>query len=85
MAFDVVIRSPHVITDIGDRPAAVCVSDGRIVKIAAFDEVLLSEKDITITGALIPGLVDSHVHINEPGRTQWRALNLQPRPLLRVA
>ena len=71
MAFDVVIRSPHVITDIGDRPAAVCVSDGRIVKIAGFDDVLHSEKDMTITGALIPGLVDSHVHINEPGRTQW--------------
>jgi allantoinase len=47
------------------------VSDGRIVKIAAFDEVIPAKKDITITGALIPGLVDTHVHINEPGRTQW--------------
>ena len=71
MSFDLVIRSPHVITDIGDRPAAVCVSDGRIVKIASFDELLTTKKDVTITGALIPGLVDSHVHINEPGRTQW--------------
>ena len=71
MSFDLVIRSTHVISDIGDRPAAVCVSDGRIVKIAAFDEVIPAKKDITITGALIPGLVDTHVHINEPGRTQW--------------
>ena len=71
MSFDLVIRSTHVISDIGDRPAAVCVSDGRIVKIAAFDEVISAKKDITITGALIPGLVDTHVHINEPGRTQW--------------
>ena len=71
MSFDLVIRSTHVISDIGDRPAAVCVSDGRIVTIAAFDEVIPAKKDITITGALIPGLVDTHVHINEPGRTQW--------------
>ena len=71
MSFDLVIRSAHVISDIGDRPAAVCVSDGRIVKIAGFEDLLNTKKDITITGALIPGLVDSHVHINEPGRTQW--------------
>ena len=71
MSFDLVIRSAHVISDIGDRPAAVCVSDGQIVKIAGFDEVLAAKKDLTITGALIPGLVDTHVHINEPGRTQW--------------
>ena len=71
MSFDLVIRSAHVISDIGDRPAAVCVSDGRIVKIAGFEDLLTTKKDITITGALIPGLVDSHVHINEPGRTQW--------------
>ena len=71
MSFDLVIRSAHVISDIGDRPAAVCVSDGRIVKIAGFDEVVSTKKDITISGALIPGLVDTHVHINEPGRTQW--------------
>ena len=71
MKFDLVIRSPHVISDIGDRPAAVCVIDGRIVKIAGFDEVVTTKTDITISGALIPGLVDTHVHINEPGRTQW--------------
>ena len=71
MEFDLVIRSQHVITDIGDRPAAVCVKDGSIVKIGNFDDLLTSKKDITIDGALIPGLVDSHVHINEPGRTQW--------------
>ena len=71
MECDLVIRSAHVITDIGDRAAAVCVHNGRIVKIAGFNDLVTSKKDITITGALIPGLVDSHVHINEPGRTQW--------------
>ncbi len=58
-------------TDIGDRPAAVCIKDSRIAKIADFDEKLDAKEDLTLTGSLIPGLVDSHVHINEPGRTQW--------------
>lgn len=71
MKLDLVVRAQHVITDIGDRPAAVCVKEGKIVKIVGFNDVLDSVQDITIEGALIPGLVDSHVHINEPGRTQW--------------
>jgi len=71
MEFDLVIRSQQVITDIGGRPAAVCVKDGKIVKIAGFSDIVKAKQDLTITGALIPGLVDSHVHINEPGRTEW--------------
>jgi allantoinase len=71
MKYDLVVRSQHVITEIGDRPAAVAVKDGKIAKVGAFDEVLDAEQDITLAGALVPGLVDSHVHINEPGRTSW--------------
>ena len=71
MEFDLIIRAQHVITDIGDRPAAVCVKNRKIVKIVGFADVLSADTDITLSGALIPGLVDSHVHINEPGRTQW--------------
>lgn len=71
MKFDLVIRSQQVITDIGGRPAAVCVKAGKIVKIVGFSDVVQAAEDVTISGALIPGLVDSHVHINEPGRTEW--------------
>ncbi|MEJ6608063.1 MAG: allantoinase AllB [Candidatus Planktophila sp.] len=71
MEFDLVIRSQQVITDIDGRPAAVCVKDGKIVKIAGFSDVVQAAQDLTIAGSLIPGLVDSHVHINEPGRTEW--------------
>ncbi len=71
MQYDRVIRSQHVITEIGDRAAAVAIKDGKIAAIGAFDEKYEALEDITLAGALIPGLVDSHVHINEPGRTQW--------------
>ncbi len=71
MKYDLILRSSQVITDIGDRPASVAIKDGRIAAIGSFAESFDCLKDLTITGALIPGLVDSHVHINEPGRTQW--------------
>jgi len=49
MKYDLVVRSQHVITEIGDRPAAVAVKDGKIAKVGAFDEVLDAEQDITST------------------------------------
>jgi allantoinase len=65
-------RSTRVVTADGVRPAAVLVKDGRIVKIAEWAEVpptahLRDYGDYV----LMPGLVDTHVHINEPGRTKW--------------
>ena len=50
MKFDLVIRAQHVITDIGDRPAAVCIKDGKIVKIAGLSDSLSADEDITTTG-----------------------------------
>ncbi|WP_433327143.1 allantoinase AllB [Spirillospora sp. CA-294931] len=69
---DLVIRSRRAVLPDGERPAAVVVRDGVIAAIepygapvAAFDDVDLGET------ALLPGLVDTHVHVNEPGRTEW--------------
>ena len=55
----------------GERfePATVRVQDGMIRVVDAFDataDVLLDD-----TQVLLPGLVDSHVHLDEPGRTEW--------------
>ncbi|PPF33007.1 allantoinase AllB [Pseudoclavibacter sp. AY1H1] len=53
----------------GFSPATVSVSDGTIAAIAPFDD----DADIVLpdTQVLLPGLVDTHVHLNEPGRTHW--------------
>ncbi|WP_345751965.1 allantoinase AllB [Microbacterium rhizophilus] len=50
-------------------PATIRIGDGRIAAIAPFDE----SADLVLDDALVllPGLVDSHVHLNEPGRTAW--------------
>lgn len=71
MKYDLILRSHQVITNIGDCSASVAIKAGKIAAIESFDAKFDSIKDLTISGALIPGLVDSHVHINEPGRTQW--------------
>jgi allantoinase len=66
--FDLVLRSRRVVTPDGERPAAVCVHNGRIAAVAPYDAV--PGEDLGDL-ALLPGLVDTHVHVNEPGRTEW--------------
>jgi allantoinase len=56
----------------GERPAAIRVRAGRIVGIEPYDAPVLDSPDADLGNvALLPGLVDTHVHVNEPGRTQW--------------
>ena len=61
------IRSRRVVFPDGVRPATIEIQDGRIAAIGPFGsaEIDAGEK------YLLPGLVDTHVHINEPGRTEW--------------
>ncbi|CAO5231397.1 allantoinase AllB [Frankia sp. AgKG'84/4] len=67
-----VLRSRRVVLPDGERAAAVHVADGRITAITAPADVPAGV-EITDLGefALLPGVVDSHVHVNEPGRTEW--------------
>jgi len=61
------IRSTRVVTPAGIAPATIHIEGGRI---AAIEENAAADVDY---GELVimPGLVDSHVHVNEPGRTEW--------------
>ena len=63
-----IISSRRVALPDGERPASVSIEDGRIAAISVYDPGLgLDLGDV----ALLPGLVDTHVHVNEPGRTEW--------------
>ncbi|TDN90972.1 allantoinase AllB [Microbacterium sp. BK668] len=53
----------------GWRPATVRIDDGVIAAIEPFDEG--AEVVVPDEAVLLPGLVDSHVHLDEPGRTEW--------------
>jgi allantoinase len=70
--YDLVLRSRHAMLPDGERPAAVCVSGGHIAAILPYDAPADSRRDCYLGElALLPGLVDTHVHVNEPGRTEW--------------
>jgi allantoinase len=70
-----VVRSTRVVTPEGIRPASVLVSTsgGVITDVAAHDAPVPPGAHLEDLGnlAVLPGLVDTHVHVNDPGREHW--------------
>lgn len=67
-----VFRSRRVATPEGLRPASVHVAQEKIVAVADYDALPAGAELIDAGEAvLMPGVVDTHVHVNEPGRTEW--------------
>lgn len=71
--FDLVLRGARVLTTAGIAAREVGVRDGKIVAIEPLGNNLSGARVIEIANdeVLLPGLVDTHVHVNEPGRTEW--------------
>jgi len=68
------------VTPHGIKAAAVLIQDGRILDVVSPDQ--LPTQICTVDfgeAAILPGLVDSHVHINEPGRTEWEGFRTATR------
>ncbi|MGE5288694.1 MAG: allantoinase AllB [Micromonosporaceae bacterium] len=67
--YDLVVRSKRAILPAGEAPAAVAVLDGRIATVGRYDARLegVREHDLGDV-ALLPGLVDTHVHAAQPGQ-----------------
>jgi allantoinase len=79
--FDVVFRAPRVITVMGEVSRAIGVRDGRIIAIEPIDAAMKTSREEVLGKdvVLMPGLVDTHVHINEPGRTEWEGFETATR------
>src|SRR5687768_4825927 len=74
------VRSERVLIDGAFRPAAVVIDDGRIEDVVDYGALDGASFDVeTVTATLLPGLVDTHVHINEPGRTDWEGFDTATR------
>ncbi len=78
---DLVIRGERVLSGDSLRPLAVGVRDGVIVAIEPMASDLTAGRivDLGPDEALLPGLVDTHVHVNEPGRTEWEGFDTATR------
>lgn len=76
---DLIIKGNNILTPDGLRPAVVLVKDGRIHAIQAD----LPGDALTIVDigdkVLMAGITDPHVHINEPGRTDWEGFDTATR------
>ncbi|MFI6079660.1 allantoinase AllB [Streptomyces sp. NPDC051217] len=78
---DLVIRSTRVVTPEGTRPASVAVAAGTIAAVLPHERPYEREYGSGLPpGArledvgddvVLPGLVDTHVHVNDPGRAEW--------------
>ncbi|QSQ23653.1 allantoinase AllB [Pyxidicoccus parkwayensis] len=75
-----VLRSRRVVTPGGLREAAVVVKDGKVAAVVAPSEIPAG-LPVTDVGdkVVMPGVVDSHAHINEPGRTEWEGFETATR------
>jgi len=72
MRYDLVVRSRRAVLPDGTRPAAVAVSGQAIAAVEDYGAGLEAGRDVDLGDlVLLPGLVDTHVHVNEPGRTEW--------------
>lgn len=74
------LRSRRVVTPEGERDAVVLVDGERILAVKEPTQVA-AETAVEDLGALalLPGLVDAHTHINEPGRTDWEGFETGTR------
>src|SRR5947209_1606803 len=81
---DTVVRGQRVVTPGLVRAASVHVRGGRISAVREFDDVPEGFEVIEAgERVVLPGLVDSHVHVNEPGRTRWEGFKSATRAAAR--
>lgn len=67
---DFALRSSRIVTSDGARPGVIVVRQGRIESMGVEAPGDLPLEDLGAL-AVLPGVVDAHVHVNEPGRTEW--------------
>lgn len=73
---DLIVRGDRVLTADGLGPRGVHVVGGRIAAVTAYGDLPEGAHVIEAGKSLVtPGLVDTHVHVNEPGRTEWEGFS----------
>ncbi|PLT32676.1 allantoinase [Bacillus sp. V5-8f] len=81
--YDVLIRNGHIVTEHSIVQGDIAIKHGKITDIMVGKPLNAeAESEIDAKGLhVFPGLIDSHVHFNEPGRTEWEGLETGSRGL----
>lgn len=82
MTADILILGQRVLTPDGVGPASIHVSGGVIKSVGLYDDRPAGVSAVIEVGeesVVMPGLVDTHVHVNEPGRTDWEGFHTATR------
>jgi allantoinase len=79
--FDRAFVAARAVLDGAERPCTVAVRDGRVAAVLAPDAPFVARETVRLADGevLLPGLVDTHVHLNEPGRTEWEGFDTGTR------
>lgn len=77
---DLIIRGRRVVISDAIAPASIHIQKGVITSVGAYDELPANCTLVEAYDSIVmPGLVDTHVHINEPGRTDWEGFRSATR------
>jgi allantoinase len=79
--YDLLIKNGTIVTAESSILADIAINDGKIISVGPSLGVKAT-KVIDATGLhILPGLIDTHVHFNEPGRTEWEGIRSGSRSL----
>jgi allantoinase len=78
---DLVLKGRCVLVPAGEAARCVVMREGRIVAIEPFERVPAGVRTVELAEdiVLLPGLVDTHVHVNDQGRSEWEGFETATR------
>jgi allantoinase len=79
--FELILRGGTVVTHEGVAVADVGIADGKIVAIGGTRGGAAREEIVAEGLHIFPGVIDSHVHFNDPGRAEWEGIETGSRAL----
>ncbi|MEM7033604.1 MAG: allantoinase AllB [Chloroflexota bacterium] len=72
MTADLYLKNGLIVTEESEFNGGIVVSGGKIQQLVAGEVDIAADEIIDVAGKVVlPGIVDAHVHLNEPGRTHW--------------
>jgi allantoinase len=78
---DLTVLAPAAVTPAGVAGVAVGIRDGKIAAVEPLGTAMPAREVVTLDSdeVLLPGLVDTHVHVNDPGRGEWEGFDSATR------